>query len=327
MVRYLVRRLLGWLLMIFVATNLTFFLASAYLKPRNNYVGRRPPVPEHVIDQTLSEYNLNDKDPIWDRWWTWLTGVVRHWDWGTTPIGDSVNGQVGFRIWVSAELVLGATVLVTLIGVALGVYTASRQYRMSDRVAQATSVVTLNIPVVVAALFIVILGIKVNQATGSTVFYVVGARSDDVSGFFPSLLDRAQHLALPTAVLVLTGYAAYHLLQRTLLLDAIHADYVRTARAKGLTRQQAIRRHALRTSLIPVGTNVAFSIPALFTGAVLTEAIFGWEGMGKYFTEAIAKNDVYGTVAVAAFGAAMTAVGAVLADIAVVVLDPRVRID
>jgi peptide/nickel transport system permease protein len=327
MVRYLVRRLFGWLLMILVATNLTFFLASAYLKPRNNYVGRRPPVPEHVIDQTLTAYNLNDKTSIWERWWTWLTGVLGHWDWGTTPIGDSVNGQVGFRIWVSAELVLGATVLVTVIGVALGVYTASRQYRLSDRVAQATSVVTLNIPVVVAALFIVIWGIKVNQATGQTIFYVVGASSDGVSGFFPTLVDKFQHLALPTAVLVLTGYASYHLLQRTLLLDAIHADFVRTARAKGLTRQQAIRRHALRTSLIPVGTNVAFSIPALFTGAVLTESIFGWEGMGKYFQEAIAKNDVYGTVAVAAFGAAMTAIGAVLADIAVVVLDPRVRID
>jgi peptide/nickel transport system permease protein len=327
MARYLLSRLFGWLLMIFVATNLTFFLASAYLKPRNNYVGRRPPVPEHVIDQTLSAYNLNDKTSIWERWWSWLTDVLLHWDWGTTPIGDSVNGQVGFRIWVSAELVLGATVLVTLIGVALGVYTASRQYRLSDRVAQATSVVTLNVPVVVAALFIVILGIKVNQWTGETVFYVVGARSDEVSGFGHVLVDRAQHLALPTAVLVLTGYAFYHLLQRTLLLDAIHADFVRTARAKGLTRQQAIRRHALRTSLIPVGTSVAFSIPALFTGAVLTESIFGWEGMGKYFQVAIAKNDVYGTVAVAAFGAAMTAVGAVLADIAVVVLDPRVRID
>ena len=157
-----------------------------------------------------------------------------------------------------------------MIGVALGVYTASRQYRLSDRVAQATSVVTLNIPVVVAALFIVILGIEINQWTGRTVFYVVGASSGDASGLVPTLVDRAQHLALPTAVLVLTGYASYHFLQRTLLLDAIHADFVRTARAKGLTRQQAIRRHALRTALIPVGTYVAFSIPALFTGAILT---------------------------------------------------------
>lgn len=326
MVRYLGRRLVGWLVMIFVATNLTYFLASFYLDPRSNYAGRRPPVPEETINATLSAANINDQDPILSRWWHWLEGVVAHWNWGTSPIGDSVNGQIGFRIWVSAELVLGATILVTLLGVALGVYTAARQYSAADRVAQGSSIITLNIPVVVAALVVVILAIKVNQATGSTIFYVVGSQSLDVHGFLPVLLDRLQHLVLPTIVLVLTGYASVHFLQRTLLLDSLGTDYVRTARAKGLTRQQAIRRHALRTSLIPTATNVAFSIPALFTGAVLTESIFGWQGMGQYFATTLRTNDINGVVAVAAFGAAMTAIGAMLADIAVVVLDPRVRL-
>jgi peptide/nickel transport system permease protein len=78
--------------------------------------------------------------------------------------------------------------------------------------------------------------------------------------------------------------------------------------------------------LIPVATQVAFSIPGLFTGAVITESIFGWEGMGRYFTRTIATNDIHGVVATAAFGALMTAIGAILADIAVVVLDPRVRV-
>ncbi|WP_230109236.1 ABC transporter permease subunit, partial [Microbacterium foliorum] len=126
--------------------------------------------------------------------------------------------------------------------------------------------------------------------------------------------------------LVFTGYANYHLLQRSLLLDNIKADYVRTARAKGLTKQQAIRKHALRPSLIPVATQLAFTIPTVFTGAILTESIFGWNGMGKYFIDTISKNDVHGVVAVAAFGAVLTAIGAILADIAVVALDPRVRV-
>ena len=111
-----------------------------------------------------------------------------------------------------------------------------------------------------------------------------------------------------------------------LLLDTISADYVRMARAKGLTKAQAIRKHALRTSLIPVATQVAFSIPGLFTGAVLTETIFNWQGMGQYFIDTLNKMNINGVVAVAAFGALMTAIGAVLADIAVVVLDPRVRV-
>ena len=312
--------------MIVVATNLTFFLASFFLHPRSNYVGRRPPIPQSVISQTLNAYNLNDEVPLLTRWWVWLKGIVLHWNWGYSPTGDSVNGQVAFRVWVSAEFILGATILMTIIGIALGVYTASRQYKVSDRVAQGTSIITLNIPVVVAALGLVLLAIKFNQIVGSTVFYVVGAASDDVHGAGHILVDRLQHLFLPTMVLVITGYAGTHFLQRSLLLDTISADYVRTARAKGLTRAQAVRRHALRTSLIPVATQVAFSIPGLFTGAVITESIFGWEGMGRYFTRTIATNDINGVVATAAFGALMTAIGAILADITVVVLDPRVRV-
>jgi peptide/nickel transport system permease protein len=155
---------------------------------------------------------------------------------------------------------------------------------------------------------------------------VAGSQSPTVTGFWPLVLDRLRHLAPPTIALTVISYAGYHLLQRSLLLDNINADYVRMARATGLTRSAAIRRHGLRTSLIPVAASIAFTVPALFTGAVLTETIFGWEGMGRYFVTTISKNDVHGAVAVAAFGALMTAIGAILADLAVVVLDPRVRV-
>ncbi|MCK9795510.1 ABC transporter permease [Isoptericola sp. 4D.3] len=326
MTRYLLRRTTGWLLMVVAVTNLTYFLAWAYLDPRSNYVGRRPPLSEEQIVNLLEPRNLDDNVPLLERWWTWFSGIVFRWDWGVSPTGQSVNEQVAYRMWISAELMLGATLLLTLIGIGLGVYSASRQYRLGDRVAQGTSIITMNIPIVVAALGLVLLAIAFNNAVGSTIFYVTGASSPGVSGFFPTIVDTAQHIALPTAALVLVGYAQYHFLQRSLLLDNIKSDYVRMARAKGLTKQQAIRKHALRTSLIPVTTQVAFSIPGIFTGAVLTESIFAWKGMGQYFIETISKNDINGVVAVAAFGAVMTAIGAILADIAVVVLDPRVRV-
>ena len=326
MIKYLVRRSLGWLLMIVVATNLTYFLAWNFLDPRSNYVGRRPPLTEEQIVNTLAPRNLSDTIPLIERWWTWLTGILLRWDWGVSPTGGSVNEQVAYRMWVSAELVLGATILTTILGIALGVYTASRQYKLADRIGQATSIITLNIPIVVAAFAVVLLAIGLNNATGTRIFFVTGNASKGVEGFFPVLIDVLQHLTLPTIALVLTGYAGIHFLQRSLLLDNINADYVRTARAKGLTKQQAIRKHALRTSLIPVATQVAFTIPTVFTGAVLTETIFAWNGMGKYFIDTISKNDIHGTVAIAAFGAVLTAIGAILADIAVVVLDPRVRV-
>jgi peptide/nickel transport system permease protein len=324
--RYLLKKTLGWLLMIVVATNLTYFLANLFLDPRANYLQLRPPRTPEEIDRSLAQYNLSPATPLLDRWWHWITDIVLHGNWGYSPVGDSVNTQIAFRIGVSAQLVLLATILSTIIGITLGVYTAARQYRFADRFHQGLSIVAINVPTVVASLVVVLLAIMLNQSLGSTLLFVAGAQSPTVSGFWPLVLDRIQHLVLPTVSLTLTSYAGYHLLQRSLLLDNINTDYVRTARAKGLTRQEAIRRHGLRTSLIPVATSVAFAVPALFTGAVITETIFGWQGMGQYFTATISKNDVNGVVAVAAFGALMTAIGAILADIAVMVLDPRVRV-
>ncbi|WDH77640.1 ABC transporter permease [Microbacterium esteraromaticum] len=326
MIKYLVRRALGWLLMIVVATNVTYFLAWSFLDPRSNYVGRRPPLTEEQMEGLLGPRNLSESTPLIERWWTWFSGILFRWDWGVSPTGGSVNEEVAYRMWISAELVLGATIIATLLGIWIGVYTASRQYKLGDRVWQAVSIVTMNINIIVAGLAIVILAINFNNWTGTRVFYVTGSSSPGVTGFFPVLIDTLQHLILPTIALVVISYAGTHFLQRSLLLDNIKADYVRTARAKGLTKQQAIRKHALRTSLIPVATQVAFSIPAIFTGAVLTEQIFAWQGMGRYFLTTINTNDVHGVVAVAAFGALLTAIGAILADITVVVLDPRVRV-
>ena len=312
--------------MIVVATNLTYFLANLFLDPRANYLQLRPPRTEEQITRSLAQYNLDPTTPLLQRWWEWISGIVLRWDWGHSPTGDSVNTQIAFRIGVSAQLVVFSLLLSTSIGIALGVYTASRQYRFADRFHQGLSIITLNIPTVVASLVVVLLAIALNQSLGSTLLYVAGAQSPAVSGFWPTVVDRIQHLVLPTISLTVISYAGYHLLQRSLLLDNINSDYVRMARAKGLTRQVAIRRHGLRTSLIPVATSIAFAIPALFTGAVITETIFAWQGMGQYFTLTISKNDVHGAVAVAAFGALMTAVGAILADIAVAALDPRVRV-
>lgn len=326
MIKYLLRRLLGWVLMIVIATNITYFLAWLYLDPENNYVGRRPPLSPEQIDSLLRPRNLSDSVPLIERWWTWFSSILFRWDWGVGPTGESVNEQVAYRVWISAELVLGATIITTVLGIALGVYTASRQYKLADRIGQGTSIITMNIPTVVAGFALVLLAINFNTAVGTTVFYVTGSSSQGVEGFFPVLIDVLQHLTLPTLALVITGYASIHFLQRSLLLDNIKADYVRTARAKGLTKQQAIRKHALRTSLIPVATQVAFTIPLVFTGAVITERIFNWNGMGKYFLDTLNNNDIHGVVAVAAFGALMTAIGAILADVAVVVLDPRVRV-
>ncbi|MDO4911743.1 MAG: ABC transporter permease [Corynebacterium sp.] len=326
MLRYLIRKISMWTVMVFVATNATYFLACLFLDPRANFIGRKPPVPPEQITATLRPLNLDPEIPVLERWWTWLTNIVLHWDWGKSPTGVNVSEEFGFRMATSAQLLAGATVISIVVGVAWGVFAASRQYSRADKISQAIAIISLNIHTVVAAAFVILAAIWVNDQAGRRIFFVTGARSMDVQGFFPTLIDIIQHLILPSTALVMVSYAGYYVMQRMLLLDNINADYVRTARAKGLTREHAIRKHALRTSLIPVATSVAFSIPGIFTGAVLTEKIFAWHGMGEYFLQTLAKNDIHGTVAVAAFGAAMTGVGAILSDILVVYLDPRVKV-
>ena len=317
---------LGCVGMTVLAHNRAYCLPNLLLDPKANYLERQPPIRDDQIDRMLHPDNLDPTVSLIDRWWTWLQDVLLHWNWGMSPDGQAVNTQVAFRVWNSAQLMLGATILACAVGIAVGVYTASRQYKLGDRIFQAISIVAMNTHIVVASMVAVIVAIAINGAAGQRIFFVTGSASIGVHGFFPVLLDKAQHLILPTLCLLFINYASYHFMQRSLLLDNINADYVRTARAKGLTKPQAIRRHALRTSIIPVATQVAFAIPGIFTGAVLTEKIFGWQGMGDYFVTTIAKNDIHGVVAVAAFAAAMTAVGAILADIFVGLLNPRVKV-
>lgn len=326
MARYLIKKILGWVVMIFLAVNITYLLANFFLDPKALFIGRRPPVPADQIAATLKPLNLDQSVPLLERWWTWLTNILLHWDWGCSPIGVAVTEEIGYRIWVSAQLLLGATVIAIVLGVGLGVFAASRQYSMKDRISQGFSILALNTHIVVASLAVVWLAITINRSVGARIFYVTGS-GDPALGGIEGLIDMLQHLILPTISLVIISYASYYFMQRSLLLDNIGAQYVLTARAKGLTRSKAIRKHALRTSLIPVATSVAFSLPGIFTGAILTESIFVWHGMGEYFITTLAKNDIHGVVAVAAFGALMTAIGAILSDLIVVFLDPRVRVN
>ncbi|HVS23272.1 MAG TPA: ABC transporter permease [Gammaproteobacteria bacterium] len=319
MLSFIGRRLLNYLVMLFAATTLAYFLASSFLNPRSNYVQMRPQPPEASIDASLDFANVNDKVAVVTRYGRWLEQVALHWNWGVSPQGESVNGAVAHRALVSAKLVTLATVLAVLLGVSIGVAAAIRQYRLFDRVSNAISVFFLVCPTFVLALLLVLGGIRFNEAIGARWFFVTGLGD---GGF----LDYLRHIALPTVTLTLVGYVGYHLTQRTYLLDTMNADYVRTARAKGVPKNVAIRRHALRTSLIPTAIGVVWSLTSVITGSVFVETIFAIDGAGKYFVDALTKNDINGSVAIAALGGCATCAGLLLADIVVALLDPRIRV-
>lgn len=325
MFRYLAKRALIYLLMTFAATSVAFIVSATFLKPGRQFEQRTPPLSDEQIHNMLARLGLDPERPVLLRYLDWLQNVFLHWDWGRSPDGTYVNAEFGSRVLVSASLTLATIVLTLIIGVALGVYSASRQYKLSDRVITQYSYLTSVVPVPVAYLLVQLLAILINQATGHRILYVTGISSVGVTGFFPTLLDLAQHYIVPTFAMTVFGWAGYQVSQRQYLLDNINTDFVRTARATGLTREQAIRRHALRVSFIPVAQSIAFTIPAIFTGSFFAEAVFNWPGLGVWSIGAIAKQDVMVATAMTAYGSIIFAIGAILADFATVIVDPRVR--
>ncbi len=323
---YVARRLLNYAILLFIAISLTYLLAASQLDPRSLFLLRNPPLDPVAVEATLRAKNLSDQVPLLQRYWTWLTDIVLHWDWGETPTGASVNEEVSRRIWVSVRLITIGSLVGIVGGVFIGAWTATRQYKVSDRVFTFASLFFLSIPAFVLASVLQVWATDVNDASGLRIFEFVGETG--AAGSYPGawLVDRAQHLVLPTMVLIVLNAAFFSRIQRNLMLDSLGSDFVRTARAKGLRRSRAVMKHALRTALIPTGTYFAFSVATLFTGATFMEIIFSFHGMGEYAVTSIQRQDVNGAVAVAAFSGVCVLFGAILADIMVAVLDPRVRL-
>ncbi|MCH3925751.1 MAG: ABC transporter permease [Atopobiaceae bacterium] len=197
---YITKRILSYIVMIFVATSLTYFLACAFMSPRSNFESKTPRPPQDSIEASLDRTNLNDKTPVLERYQRWLGGILTQWDWGMSPDGDSVNSQIAGRISASVELMTLATVLSIAIGVSLGVYTAQRQYLWQDRFWSGLASVFMVIPTVVLAILVVFFAIEINQQTGARVFYVTGLSSYTGDNMFLAFIDFLQHILLPTIV-------------------------------------------------------------------------------------------------------------------------------
>jgi peptide/nickel transport system permease protein len=322
--KYLLKRLINYSIMFFAAVSLAYFMAASRLDPRLLYDITNPNLDWDSINASLSDKNLNPDEPIFSRYLDWLNGVI-HGDWGQKPKAGSVNDEISNRVWVSFRLVITGFLVGTITGIILGAWTATRQYKFSDRAVTMGSLLIISTPTFVIAVVLQIITIRLGRAFGFQWEFLGESGSNDGS-FLSVWADRLEHLLLPTITLALIGIATYSRYQRNLMLDTLGADYVRTARAKGLTKRRAVFKHGLRTALIPVGTLFAFSVAAVFLGATFTEFLFGWHGMGEYLVTSITGQDVNGAVAVAAFAAILTFIGAMLSEIFVVILDPRVRV-
>ena len=318
MLPYLARRIANYAVLLFIATSLAYLLASASLDPSALWNRQDPSLNWDAIHANLVKYNISHDLPVWDRYVTWLRNVLFHWDWGRTPKGELINTLIGTKIFVSVRLVFLGAAIGMVGGVALGAWTATRQYRFSDRAISLISMIIISTPAMVIAILLQVLAVQINRSSGFQIF--------EFTGEGEGALGRLQHLLLPTLSMSLGGIASYSRFQRNLMLDTLGADYVRTARAKGLIKRKALTRHALRTALIPMATYFAFALATLFTGAAITERVYGWHGMGEYSISAISGMDINGVTAVVAFSGLCTLTGALLSDVFAAIVDPRVRV-
>ncbi|NUW30677.1 ABC transporter permease [Nonomuraea sp. SMC257] len=325
MAGFLARRLLNYLVLVAVAASLAYMLAATALDPRSNYADRTPKPPPAVIDAQLTALNLNDQVPLLERYAVWAGGVL-HGDLGKSVTGSPVNDDIARRAGVTFRLVVLGMIVGSVGGVLLGALAAVRQYGWFDRVSTALSFAVLAVPVVVLANMLILFATWLNDRLGTQVFLVSGEYTGGLdTGFWGSVLDRIQHLVLPTASLSLALVAVFSRYQRNMMLDVLGADFVRTARAKGLSRRAALTRHALRTALVPVMTYFAFTFGALLTGATFTEKIFGWHGLGEQLINSIFTNDVNTVAAIALLAAVAVLCASLASDLLHAALDPRVR--
>ena len=330
MARFIAIRTLTYLILAFVATSFAYLLAASLMNPEAVLYPpiATNPVPAETAQQYLNVRNVNPDTPLFERYATWLGGLIRG-DMGLTTGTDrqllEVTDVILSRVPISLQLVVIGTVIGTVAGVALGMWAAVNRNGIGDRLSTLLAFVVLSLPTPVIILTV--------QQTNEFIGNRSGFKLPAINRVNPLLTEGTwayteyQLLALimPTIVLALAGAASYSRYMKVTTLDVLGSDYLRTARAKGLTRSQAMRRHGLRMALIPMGQYFAFAVGAAFTGSLFVELMFNWEGVGRYAISSIALADVNGTAGVVLYTAALTLLSATFADILQAALDPRIR--
>jgi peptide/nickel transport system permease protein len=237
------------------------------------------------------------------------------------------------RLPKTIQLIGLSTVLSLLIAIPLGVYSAVRQYSKFDYIFTTLAFMGSAMPVFFFGLLMIIVFSLLPKEAGLP--YVPAGLSESVRDYTIPLIgeveaggfkDRTLHLILPTAVLTLLNISLYSRFIRASMLEVMRQDYVRTARAKGLNERLVIMKHALRNALIPFITIVVFTLPGLFAGAIITESIFAWPGMGRLYLLALGDFDYPVAMAIFFILAVLTVVATLMRDFLYTLADPRIRL-
>jgi peptide/nickel transport system permease protein len=323
MFRYIIRRLIYAIPILLISSILVFVVVRSTVDPVAGYA-LNPRITAKDLARLQTDLGL-DKS-MYSQYTTWLSKFVRG-DWGVSLLTrQPVFSDIVQAMANTVLLGVVATVFSLIVGVGIGVYSAIRQYSWFDNVATGAAFVGLSMPNFWFALLLqLFFGLYLTKWLGLSkpIFYTAGRNTPGTTGFHPG--DIARHLVLPMLVLAVQIIAVYSRYMRASMLEVLHSDYLRTARAKGLSERRVVVRHAMRNALIPLTTQVAIDVGAIAGGLIITEAIFEWPGMGRFFVKAMFSGDYLQVLPWVMVTVAFVIIFNLIADILYAVLDPRIR--
>ncbi|WP_026908046.1 ABC transporter permease [Paucisalibacillus globulus] len=321
MYKYIIRRILVFIPMMIILSMIIFGLAKA--APGDPFTGRilDPTVNPEVFEQQREALGLNDPIPI--QYVNWASRIISG-DFGESMYykGRSVASLIWERMPNTLYLGLFALFITLIVAIPIGIYSARNPYSMFDYGATTFGFFGLAVPnfffgLIAIYLFAIKLGWFPSQGT------ITGTEITGLNEFF----DRLHHMVLPGITLGLAGTASYMRYMRSEVLDVLSSDYIRTAKAKGMSDRNVLYKHTLRNAMIPIITLMGFEFGALLSGAIITEQVFSYPGLGTLFINSITNRDYPIIMAIALLLGVTILIGNLLADIFYSIVDPRIRYD
>lgn len=317
MTTFITRRFLGILPILLLSTVISFAIMQlAPGGPLDQYKSS-PYITAQELQRLAHDLGLDQ--PAYIQYFKWLTGILTgNWGYSLTA-GLPVSYLIEQRLGNTLILTVTAFVLSLLIGIPLGLYASIKQYSIFDYVTTFVSFVSYAAPVFWAGLMAqLIFAVKLHALP------VAGMYTEGVNW---TLLDFVKHLILPASILSLRLVAGWSRFLRSSMLEVLHQDFLRTARAKGVRQRAVIMKHALRNAVLPLVTIIALDMPFLFTGALLVEVVFSWPGEGRLFFDALQSRDYPVMMGILVISSFLILFSNLLADVAYALLDPRVKYD
>jgi len=312
--RYLLRRLGQSLVLLGLVSIIGFGLLHLTPGGPLSQFTQAPGMTQEDLQRIAHQMGLDRPLPI--QYLEWL-GHLLLGDWGRSyRDSQPVLFVIGSHLGATLELMISATFIAVLLGTWVGVLGAIRRYSLFDYASTAGAMVALSIPTFWFGLVMIYIF--------SVTWRLLPAGSIATIGD-GSLFDYLRHLILPAAVLGLVTVAIWSRYMRSSVLEVVSQDYVRTARAKGLSERAILLRHVLRNALLPMITIAGLQLPTILSGALVTETVFTWPGMGRLFLDSIGYRDYPVVMGLLLFSAVLVLIGNFLADLAYLVADPRLR--